>query len=113
VVGEIVLIKQHGNGFIIYATKSITLVVPLSGSPEKWSGRAIFSDVGVVFDIQVAMGQPDTVHYAITSGGLCVISNGNPEFVEPEVMDYIRKNNILYALSLVDSRYLLIHAANN
>lgn len=112
VVGNITTIKQHGNGFLIYATKSITLVLPLSGSPEKWSGRAIFSDVGVIFDIQVAVGQPDTIHFAVTSGGLVRIENGAPEFIQPEVMDYVRQNNELYALTLVESRYLFIQAAN-
>lgn len=111
VVGNITTIKQHGNGFIIYATKSITLVLPLSGSPERWTGRAIFSDVGVVFDIQVAVGQPDTVHFAITSGGLARIENGDPQFIQPEVMDYVRQNNELYALTVVESRYLFIHTA--
>lgn len=111
VVGNITTIKQHGNGFIIYASKSITLVLPLSGSPERWTGRAIFSDVGVVFDIQVAVGQPDTVHFAITSGGLARIENGDPQFIQPEVMDYVRQNNELYALTVVESRYLFIHTA--
>lgn len=111
VVGNITTIKQHGNGFIIYASKSVTLVLPLSGSPERWTGRAIFSDVGVVFDIQVAVGQPDTVHFAITSGGLARIENGDPQFIQPEVMDYVRQNNELYALTVVESRYLFIHTA--
>lgn len=112
VVGNISTIKQHGNGFIIYATKSITLATSQTGSPEKFAGRAIFSDVGALFDIQVAVSQPDTVHFAITSGGLCRITNGAPEIIETEVMDYVRKNNRLYALTVVDSRYLFIHAAN-
>lgn len=112
VVGRITLILQHGTGFIIYATRSIVLVSPITGSPEKWSGRAIFSDVGVVFDSQVALGQPDSVHYAITSAGLCRISGGVPEILETEVMDYIRNNNEIYAISFVDSRYIFIHATN-
>lgn len=110
VVGNIVMIKQHGTGFIIYATKSITLCSMIVGSPEKWTGRAIFSDVGVVFDCQVAVGQPDTVHFAITSGGLAKIDSGNASFVETEVMDYVKENNEIYALSFMEGRYLFIHA---
>lgn len=110
VVGQITLIKQHGNGFLIYATRSITLASFNTNSPEKWSGRAIFSDVGVLFDNQVAVAQPDLIHYAITSGGLCRITEGVPEFIEPEVMDYIRRTNEAYAISFIDSRYLFIHA---
>lgn len=112
VVGTITSIRQHGGGFLIYATRSITLVSPLTGSPERWSGRAIFSDVGVVFDTQVAVAQPDSIHYAITSGGLCRISNGSPEYLEVEVMDYVRKNNAIYGLSFIDSRWIFIHGAN-
>lgn len=109
VVGRIVMIKQHSTGFIIYATRSITLCSPITGSPEKWAGRALFSDVGVVFDTQVVVAQPDSIHYAITSGGLCRITSGNPEYIEPEAMDYIRNNNEVYSLSFLDSRYLMIH----
>ena len=112
VVGRITVIHQHGTGFIIYATRSVVVVSALSGSPEKWAGRAIFSDVGVVFDSQVAMAQPDSIHYAITSAGLCRISNGSPEIIETEVMDYVRHNNDIYAVSFVDSRYLFIHVTN-
>lgn len=113
VIGTISSIHQHGSGFIIYATKSIVLCQTLNGSPEKWAGRAIFNEVGVLFDIQVAVGQPDTTHYAITSGGLCVINSGTPEFVETEVMDYVKKNNKVYGLTFVDSRYLFIHCTND
>lgn len=112
VVGRITVIHQHGTGFIIYATRSVVVVSALSGSPEKWAGRAIFSDVGVVFDSQVAMAQPDSIHYAITSAGLCRISNGAPEIIETEVMDYVRHNNDIYAVSFIDSRYLFIHVTN-
>lgn len=109
VVGRIVMIKQHATGFIIYATRSITLCSPLTGSPEKWAGRALFSDVGVVFDTQIVVAQPDSIHYAITSGGLCRISNGSPEYIEPEAMDYVRNNNEVYSLSFLDARFLMIH----
>lgn len=113
VVGRIVAIHQHGTGFIIYATRSITLCSATPGSPEKWAGRAIFSDVGMLFDVQVAVAQPDTVHYAITSGGICVIDQGQAQFTQPEVFDYIKRANQIYSLSFIDARYLFVHLTNN
>lgn len=112
VYGTIVSVKGYGDGFIIYATKSIVVVVPISGSPEKWRGEAIMSDVGVLFDTQIAAGQPDTTHYAITQNGLIVIENGVPKYMATEVLDYFLKTNAYCALKMVDGRYLFIRGTN-
>lgn len=108
VQGRIVKIIGSGDNFVIYATRSIVLCVGLDGSPEKWRGQAIMSEVGVSFDTQVVAAQPDQIHYCITQAGLCSITSGTPEYLATEVMDYIAETFPLYSLSLVEGRYLFI-----
>ena len=108
VQGNIVKILGSGDGFIIYASRSIVNCQPLSASPEKWEGEAIFSNMGVSFDTQVVAAQPDQIHYAITAAGLVSITEGNPEYVATEVMDFLVENSPLYSLFLIEGRYLFI-----
>jgi len=108
VQGTIVKILGSGDGFIIYASRSIVNCQPLSASPEKWEGEAIFSNIGISFDTQVVAAQPDQIHYAITAAGLVSITNGNPEYIATEVMDFLVENSPLYSLFLIEGRYLFL-----
>lgn len=113
VTGTITKVVGQGQGFVIYATSSVTRCIPLSASPEKWQGAAILSETGVVFDTQIAAAQPDETHYAITSSGLAKITGGQVEFVETEVSDYIQENSEVYALKVLDGRYLFLHSSDD
>ena len=108
VQGSIIKILGSGDGFIIYASRSIVNCQPLSASPEKWEGEAIFSNMGISFDTQVVAAQPDQIHYAITAAGLVSITNGNPEYIATEVMDFLVENSPLYSLFLIEGRYLFL-----
>lgn len=108
VQGRIVKVLGSGDNFIIYATRSIVKCIGLDNSPEKWRGEAIMSKVGIAFDTQVVAAQPDQIHYCITQAGICSITDGNPEYIATEVMDYIAENFLLYSLYLIEGRYLFI-----
>lgn len=108
VQGQIVKVMGHGDGFVIYASRSITLVSPVIGSPERFAGQGILSETGVSYDTQIAVAQPDTIHYALTSAGLVRIASGNPEFVHTEVSDYVVENSLVVALNMLDGRYLFM-----
>lgn len=108
VQGRIIKILGSGDNFIIYSTRSIVRCVGLDNSPEKWRGEAIMSEVGVSFDTQVVAAQPDQIHYCITQAGICAITEGNPEYIATEVMDYIAETFPLYSLFLIEGRYLFI-----
>lgn len=108
VQGRIVKVLGSGDSFIIYATRSIVNCVGSDNSPEKWRGEAIMSEVGISFDTQVVAAQPDQIHYCITQAGICSITNGTPEYIATEVMDYIAENFALYSLFLIEGRYLFI-----
>ena len=106
--GQISKVLGHGDGFVIYASRSITLVSPVIGSPERFAGQGILSNTGVSYDTQIAVAQPDTIHYALTSAGLVRIASGNPEFVHTEVSDYVVENSQVVALNMLDGRYLFM-----
>ena len=109
VQGRINFILGSGDNFIIYATKSIIIARGLEGSPERWSGKAIMSSVGVAFDTQVAAAQPDQIQFCITQAGLLQIANGEPEYIATEVMDYLAKTSSLVSLTCIEGRYLFLH----
>lgn len=113
VQGQIVKVLGHGDGFIIYATRSIVLAQGLSGSPERFAGTGILSETGVAFDTQVAFAQPDTIHFAMTSAGLYKISNGTPEVFETEVSDYVQEQSIIVSVQVVDGRYLFLRTSDD
>lgn len=112
VQGRIVMVLGSGDDFIIYATKSIVMARGLNSSPEKWSGTAIMSEIGVAFDSQVCAGQPDQLQFCITQAGLLQINQGAPEYIASEVMDYLSKESPSLALSMIDGRYLFISTLN-
>lgn len=112
VVGGITKICQHGDGFIIYCTRSIVGVTNNINEKSKFSGRAILSNVGVLFDRQIAVAQPDSLHYVLTSSGLYTITNFNPEVIATEILDGLVEANNYLALDFVDGRYLFINTIN-
>lgn len=112
VVGGITKICQHGDGFIIYCTRSIVGVTNNINEKSKFSGRAILSNVGVLFDRQIAVAQPDSLHYVLTSSGLYTITNFNPEVIATDILDGLVEANNYLSLDFVDGRYLFINTIN-
>ena len=109
VQGNIVKVLGHGNGFIIYATRSIVICRSEPGSPERFSGSAVLSDAGISFDTESCTGATDNVHYALSSSGLISITNGEHEYIHTEVSDYLQEHSKLISLAVIDGRYLFLH----
>lgn len=112
VVGTITKILQHGDNFIIYCTRSIVLCINNSNEKSKFSGRAILSSTGVLFDRQIAMAQPDTLHYALTASGLYSIENGTPTPMATDILDGLIEDNDYLSIDYIDGRYLFINTLN-
>lgn len=112
VIGSITRICQHGDGFIIYCTRAIVGVSNDINEKSKFSGRAILSNVGVLFDRQIAVAQPDSLHYVLTSSGLYTITNFNPEVIATDILDGLVEANNYLSLDFVDGRYLFINTIN-
>lgn len=108
VVGKITAILQHGNGFIIYSTKSVVVVVRSADANYFWASDTVFNNNGISYYNQVVMGQPDTTHYAYTTFGFVKIENGRPEYIIAEVFSYIKEKREPVYLTILEGRFLFI-----
>lgn len=106
IVGRIVTVLQHGDGFIVYCTKSIVLVRRNPGSPMLFAGSSIFNNNGISYSREVCFADPDTVHYAGTSQGLVEIKGGQPEIISPEIWTYLKETRQPIYLKMLNGRYL-------
>lgn len=111
--GRIVTVKQHGSGFIIYATKSILYIAQDAANLYQWAPRTILPNAGIQYPRQVAVGSPDTIHFAFTSEGLKKIINAQEETIIPEVTDYLREYQRPVYLSILQGRYLFIELVDD
>lgn len=106
IVGKIVMVLQHGTGFIIYCTRSIVLVERAPESAMLFRGKAIFTNNGISYRKQVVAGDPDTTHYVMSITGFCEITNGVAQFASPEASTYFKKSTSPIALEFINGRYL-------
>lgn len=76
-VGKVVTVKQCGHGFVIYGTRSIILVKQKTGgSPLLWEDPIVLSNsAGISYANQVAVANPDNLHFAWTNAGLAKITD--------------------------------------
>ena len=108
VVGRIVTIKSHGEGFMIYATKSAVYVAEQPESLFQWDPTRILDVAGIAYPHEVEAGVPDSVHYVYTNVGLYRIKNASPEVIVPEVTDYFKLSSGPKYLKLLEGRYLAV-----
>jgi hypothetical protein len=109
VKGRITAIHGHGSGFIIYATNSIVYIRQDVTATLQWSPLPISTNSGVAFPQQVAIGNPDSVHFAWTTTGLYRIKEGAAELLIPEVTDFLQEADGPVALKIFKGRYLAIN----
>ncbi|MGE4259155.1 MAG: hypothetical protein AB7F19_07425 [Candidatus Babeliales bacterium] len=109
VQGRIVTILAHGQGFIIYATKSITFVEEASETLYQWKPFKILTDVGIAYPQQATIGIPDSTHYAYTPIGLYRIEKASAEIIIPDVTDFLKDAKGPKYLQLLEGRYLFVN----
>ena len=106
--GRIVTIKSHGEGFIIYATKSVIHIAQALDNTFQWNPTVILSSTGVTYPKQVAVGSPDTIHFAYTSEGMKKIERAREETIVPEVTDTLGEAQDPVYLQVIGGRYLFL-----
>lgn len=106
--GKIVVVHQHGTGFVIYCTKSVVLVARGSDANFFWISEAVFTGNGISYREQACFGQPDTIHFAYTTFGFAKIENGKAEYVLPEVFSYLKEKKEPVYLKVLQGRYLFL-----
>lgn len=108
VVGRITRILQHGDGFIIYSTKSIVYVSKDLTNTLLWKTAVLSTNVGVAYARQIAMANPDTLHFAWTANGLVQVNEGKAEQIGTELYDYLKESSSPIFLSILQGRFLFL-----
>lgn len=107
VIGRIINIKTHGDGFIIYATKSIVYVEKSESALFLWTPQRLLEGTGIAYMHEVVEGIPNTVHYVYTTTGVYEIKNASPTLIIPEITDYFKLYKGPKYLKLLEGRYLV------
>lgn len=105
--GRIVNILSHGDGFIVYGTKSIVFAQKAASSLYLWEPTLVLS-TGIAYREEVVKSIPHTTHYAYTSMGLFAIENGVPKVIVPEVTDFFKLMTGPKYLKLLEGRFLYV-----
>lgn len=113
VLGRIVTILPHGEGFVIYATKSIVGVSYANTSTALWDASAITSKMGIAYAGAVTLGTTNKEHFVYTSAGIMKIGHYNAlsrqyeqEPILPELYDYLKESRDPVYIECHASRYL-------
>ncbi len=112
-IGKIINIVQHGDGFIVYATKSIIGVRKDVNNTFLWQAVPLSKQAGISYRHQVAPANPDTLHYVWTSIGMMRIEDFKFEIIAPEFYDYLKESKDPVYLKMLEGRYLAVQLANS
>lgn len=107
-IGSITTIKPHGDGFIVYCTRSVLYAREDSGALLRYSTKVVLGSVGVAYPREVAIAEPDTTHYAFTSAGLMEITGGRAQPIVPDFSDYVKRTRLPQYMTMLNNRYLCV-----
>lgn len=108
VQGRIVTILSHGPGFMVYSTRSIVYVAQDIANLFQWNPMPVLPSIGISYPRQVAVGSPDTLHFAYTQEGIKKIDHAKEDTVVTEVTDFLKNNASPIYLRIVGGRFLFI-----
>lgn len=118
-LGRIVTIVPHGEGFVVYGTKSIIGVIYSGNTTTIWDASAIALGTGIAHPKAVCIGQTTKEHFAYTNTGIVKIGHFNAlsrqyekEVILPELYDFLREARDPVYLQCHASRYLYFHLIN-
>jgi hypothetical protein len=106
--GRITNVLPHGDGFIVYCTRSTLYVREDPAALLRFRSTVVLSGVGVAYPNEVVAAQPDTTHYAWTSMGLVQISDGKAEVIVPDFSDHVKRTRTPQYLTMLNNRYLCV-----
>lgn len=113
VVGRIVNCKGHGEGFIVYSTKSVVGVTFTAQGNLLWDAKAVLDNTGIANSRAVACGKTDSEHFLFGTTGIYTIGKYNAlagkydaEPILPEVYDLLKESRDPIYLAVLQDRYL-------
>lgn len=118
-IGRIISVKSHGEGWIIYTTKSVVgVTLDITGN-LLWDAKKIFDNIGITNARNVTFGQSDNEHIAYTTNGMYMIGkfnalNGTHQItpLAPEVYDFLKESRDPIYLDTINSRHLFVGILN-
>jgi hypothetical protein len=119
IVGRIITIRAHGEGFIIYSTRSVVGVNFDTTGNLLWDSKKIFDNIGISYSRAVTYGQSDAQHFVYATNGIYAIGKYNSlagkheiELIIPEVYDFLKTSRDPIYLDTINSRYVFFHILN-
>lgn len=113
VQGRIVHVQDHGEGFVIYCTKSIVGVTYSGTTTSIWDAGVITSESGIAHPGAMTLGTTNQEHFAYTSTGILKIGHYNALSrkydsapILPELFDYLRESRSPVYLACHAARFL-------
>ena len=113
VVGRIVHCRGHGEGFIVYSTKSIVGATFSASGNLLWDAKKILDNTGISFSRAVSTGKTDSEHFVFATTGIYALGKYNPlagkyeaEPIIPEVYDFLKESRDPVYLTVLQDRYL-------
>lgn len=120
VIGRIVLCKGHGEGFIVYSTKSIVGVTFAPSGNLLWDAKKILDSSGIATSKAVTCGSTDDEHFIFSTTGIYTIGKYNSltgvydeKNALPELYDYLRESRDPIALKIIQDRYIFFSLYNS
>lgn len=107
-VGRITALVSHGDGVLVYSTRSIVYMYESPESVLRYKTSVVLGNVGVAYPKEIVSIEPDTTHFAWTNMGLVQITNGDAKPIVPEVTDYLKETRTPQYLTMLNNRYLCI-----
>lgn len=113
VLGRIVTVVPHGEGYIIYATKSVVGVSYSGTSTNVWDAMVITSISGIAHPRTVCIGSTIKEHFVYTTNGIAKVGHFNAlsrqyevEYILPELYDFLKEAREPVAITCHAARYL-------
>ena len=116
IIGRVITVKGHKDGFIVYSTRSILGVGFSFQSNLLWEGRKIMDSTGISYSRAVTVGQNDGEHFVYSTSGIYRIGEYTSltnsfqiDLIAADFYDYIRETRDPVYLDIIAGRYLFFH----
>lgn len=120
VVGRIVTCKGHGEGFVVYSTKSVVGATFTAQGNLLWDAKAVLDNTGIANSRAVACGKTDSEHFLFGTTGIYTIGKYNAlagkydaEPILPEVYDLLKESRDPIYLAVLQDRYLCFQCVDD
>lgn len=120
IVGRIVMILPHGEGYVIYSTRSIVGVTYTTVGTQVWNASTITAAGGITHPKAVTLGKGTEEHFAYTTIGVVTIGHFNAlsknysmEIILTELFDFLKESREPVYLQCHASRFLFFSLVNN